>query len=72
MLEEQLLEEFSIRLRAEIDEKLAEIGPETTLGGDIAVAEVMLGYMEEAGLVTEHELCPYEDTMGRNRCRVIG
>src|SRR5262245_55080264 len=32
----------------------------------------MLGYLEEAGLVTEHELCPYEDTTGRNRCRVIG
>ena len=32
----------------------------------------MLGYMEEAGLVAEHELCPYEDTTGRNRCRVVG
>ncbi len=32
----------------------------------------MLGYMEEAGLVTEHELCPYEDAAGRNRCRVVG
>jgi hypothetical protein len=28
--------------------------------------------MEEAGLVSEHELCPYEDTVGRDRCRVIG
>jgi len=29
--------------------------------------EIMIGYMEEARLVTEHELCPYEDVSGRNR-----
>lgn len=72
MLEQQLLEEFSVRLRAEIAEKLAELAPETVLAGETALADVMLGYMEEAGLVTEHELCPYEDTAGRNRCRVVG
>jgi hypothetical protein len=32
----------------------------------------MLGYLEEAGVVTEHELCPYEDSAGRNRCRITG
>lgn len=72
MLEQQLLEEFSVGLRAEVAEKLTELGPETPLAPDTALADVMLGYMEEAGLVTEHELCPYEDTAGRNRCRVIG
>ncbi|HLI12386.1 MAG TPA: AIPR family protein [Alphaproteobacteria bacterium] len=72
MLEQQLLEEFSLRLRAEIAEKRAELAPETMLADETALADVMLGYMEEAGLVTEHELCPYEDTAGRNRCRVVG
>src|SRR5262249_19599957 len=33
---------------------------------------VMLGYLEEAGLVAEHDLCPYEDVTGRNRSRIIG
>ncbi len=72
MLEQQLLEEFAVRLRAEVAERLAELDPESALASDTALADIMLGYMEEAGLVTEHELCPYEDTAGRNRCRVIG
>ena len=71
MLEQQLLEEFAGRLRAEVAEKLAELPQETMLAPDTALAGVMLGYMEEAGLVTEHELCPFEDTTGRSRCRII-
>jgi hypothetical protein len=72
VLEEQLLQEFAARLRAETEERLDEIDAGTPLAADTALADVMLGYMEEAGLITEHELCPYEDTAGRSRCRVIG
>ena len=72
MLEQQLLQEFAARLRAEVDERLAELDPDTPLASDTALADIMLGYMEEAGLVTEHELCPYVDAAGRNRCRVVG
>lgn len=72
MLEQQLLEEFAARLRAEAEERLAELDADTPLAADTALADITLGYMEEAGLVTEHELCPYEDTTGRSRCRVIG
>src|SRR5688572_32667315 len=66
------MEEFGARLRAEITERLAEIDGEAPLAAETALADVMLGYLEEAGLITEHELCPFEDTTGRNRCRVIG
>lgn len=72
MLEQQLLNDFAARLRAEVADRLAEIGPDTTLAGDTALTDVVLGYMEEAGLIGEHELCPHEDDSGRNRCRVIG
>lgn len=72
MLEEQLLKEFAARLRAEAEERLSEFDSDTPLAPDTALADIMLGYMEEAGLVTEHELCPYEDTTGRSRCRIIG
>jgi hypothetical protein len=72
VLEDQLLQEFATRLRAETAERLADIDAGTPLAPDTALADTMLGYMEEAGLVTEHELCPYEDTTGRSRCRVIG
>jgi hypothetical protein len=72
VLEQQLLDEFAIRLRAEVAERRAELDPDSALVPDTALADIMLGYMEEAGLVTEHELCPYEDTSGRNRCRIIG
>lgn len=72
MLEQQLLEEFSARLRAETDDRLAEFDMDTPLALDTALADIMLGYMEEAGLSTEHEFCPFEDTAGRNRCKLIG
>ena len=32
----------------------------------------MIGYLEEAGAVAEHELCPHQDATGRDRCRIIG
>jgi hypothetical protein len=71
VLEQQLLEEFRTRLVAEVRDRRAETDDDSVLAPDIALAEVMLGYMEEAGLATEHELCAYEDTNGRNRCKVI-
>ncbi|RYE44502.1 MAG: hypothetical protein EOP24_24080 [Hyphomicrobiales bacterium] len=67
-LEEQLLEEFRIRLRAETEDGAEG---ERQLDLDVALAEVILADLEEAGVLTEHQLCPYEDTSGQRRCRVI-
>ncbi len=72
MLEQQLLAEFDRRLRAETVDKLADADPSSPLDQAAALAEVMIGYLEEAGAVSEHEPCPYEDTVGRNRCRILG
>lgn len=72
MLEEQLITDFATRLREEAEEKLGEFDEQTLLAADAALAEVMLGYLEEAGVIQEHELCPHEDSTGRNRCRIIG
>lgn len=72
MLEEQLLVEFADRIRAETQERLSQLDSEMALAPDTALAEVMLAYLEEAGLATEHEVCPHEDQAGRNRCRIIG
>lgn len=72
VLEQQLIDEFAYRLRAEIAERLAEMDPDSPHATDAALADVMLGYIEEAGVVTEHDLCPYEDSAGRNRCRITG
>lgn len=71
MLEEKLLAEFADRLEAEISDKATELDPGTPLTQDTALAEVVLGYLEEAGLVSEHDLCPHEDT-GRKRSRILG
>jgi hypothetical protein len=72
VLEDKLLEEFAVRISAEVADRLAEEGVDSPLPSDTALAEIMLGYLEEAGLVAEHELCPFEDTTGRGRCRIIG
>jgi hypothetical protein len=72
VLEEQLLEQFSARLRAEVVERIEDTGAQTELAGATALADVMLGYMEEAGFISEHNLSPYLDLTGRNRCRIVG
>ncbi len=71
MLEEQLLAEFGERLKAETQEKLAELASDEPLAPHIALTEVVLGYLEEAGLVASHDLCPHEDHEGQRRCRII-
>jgi hypothetical protein len=70
LLEEQLLAEFAARIHAEVKDALAELEPGTPLPEDSALAETVLGYLEEAGLVAEHDLCPHEDT-GQRRSRVL-
>jgi hypothetical protein len=72
LLEEQLLAEFVARLRGEAEEKKIELGAVSQLDADTALAEVMLGYLEDAGFSAEYELCPHEDDGGRQQCRIIG
>ena len=71
MLEERLLAEFADRLQGEIADRASELDLGTPLLKDTAMAEVILGYLEEAGLVSEHDLCPHEDS-GRKRSRILG
>lgn len=71
LIEEQLLAEFAAGLRSERADRLAEMDPDLPLREHTALAEVMLGYLEEAGSVTGHDTCPHEDTSGRNRCRIV-
>lgn len=71
MLEDRLLREFAERLADEASERAEELGEGMPLLRDTALVDVMLGYMEEAGLVSEHELCPFEDASGRNRGRIL-
>lgn len=70
LLEEQLVAEFATRLHTEVADKRSELEPGTPLPEDTALAETVLGYLEEAGLVAEHDLCPHQDT-GHRRCQVL-
>jgi hypothetical protein len=72
MLEKQLLAEFARRLRSEAVDRLDEMEGKSDLDRAVCLAETMIGYLEEAGAVAEHELCPHVDVTGRNRCRVLG
>lgn len=71
MLENQLIQEFRQRLIAETEAALAEASENGTLASDAALAEVMLGDLEEAGALSEHEPCAFEETSGRNRSRIV-
>ena len=70
-LEERLLLEFHEEVREEALLRLAELAPETPLLATAALAEAMLGYLEEAGVYSEHDLCPHQDSGVRRPCRVI-
>jgi hypothetical protein len=71
VLENQLIQEFRQRLIAETEANLAESNETGDLAADAALAEVMLGDLEEAGALSEHEPCPFEETTGRGRCRIV-
>ena len=72
MLEDQLLDDFGGTLRAQALEALAEQDQGNPLATDIAISEAMLGYLEEAGAIAGHDLCPHEDQGMRRPCRILG
>jgi hypothetical protein len=72
VLEDQLLEEFADALRAQAAEALAEQDQGSPLAADLALTEAMLGYLEEAGAVVGHDICPHEDQGTRRPCRILG
>lgn len=71
MLEAQLIEEFRKRLIAETDDLVAEHGFSERVEIDGALCEVMLGDLEEAGALLDHDQCVYEDREGNGRCRLL-
>ncbi len=71
MLENQLLDEFRQRLLGDTQAELDRRDDDMPLAADVALAEVVLGDLEEAGVVAEHDLCPFEDATGRGRCKII-
>lgn len=72
MLEERLLEEFASALRADAAERTAEMPADMPLASAAGLAEAILGYLEEAGVVAEHDLCPHQDENGHRPCRIVG
>lgn len=72
LLEERLLEEFGNSLLAEAEDRASELPPGSPLGWATGLVEAMLGYLEEAGVVTDHDLCPHQDNDGHRPCRIIG
>lgn len=72
MLEEQLLSEFRESLRNDAEERLLELSDNMPLKEEAALAEVVLGYLEESGAISEHDLCPHQDGVGHRPCRIIG
>lgn len=71
MLENQLLEEFRQRLIGETEREKADRSDPERSALDIALTEVVLGDLEEAGVLGEHDLCAHEDETGRNRCYIV-
>ncbi|OCI97023.1 hypothetical protein A6U86_15535 [Rhizobium sp. AC27/96] len=49
-----------------------ELSEDMPLKNEVALTEVVLGYLEESGAVSEHDLCPHQDQPGHRPCRVIG
>lgn len=71
MLETQLVEEFKARLLRDTEQERDVRGDGHGLAHDVALAEVVLADIEEAGVLAEHDLCPYQDLEGRNRSKIV-
>ena len=71
MLESQLIEEFRLRIVGDTEREMKERDDPAQLAADIALTEVLLADLEEAGVITEHDLCPFQDEAGRGRCKLI-
>lgn len=66
------LNTFVGEVNEDIATRCAESAGSDPLAPDVALAEVFLGYLEEEGVTTEAELCPFADTTGRRRCSITG
>lgn len=72
MLEERLLDQFAEGLRAQVMERLPDLDAGTPLPEHAALAEVLIGYLGDAGVSAEYELCPHEDSgPGSKPCRIL-
>ncbi len=68
--EQQLIREFAETLAAEAEDKRSEFEGQDS-AEDAALADVILSRLEEAGAISEYELCPHEDKEGQRRCRIV-
>jgi hypothetical protein len=50
----------------------AESSSTDAMAPHVALAEVMLEFLEEEGVTTEAQLCPFADVTGRRRCSITG
>jgi len=71
VLEEQLVKEFAAGLRDQANDRLDELPTDLPLAPATALAEVILGYLEELGSIAGHDLCPHEDGGLPRPCRII-
>src|SRR6266850_3370931 len=67
------LKKFVAELGEEIATKCAAQENRTdVMAADVALAEVVLEYLEEESVTTEAQLCPFADVTGRRRCSITG
>lgn len=67
------LKKFLAELDEEVTAKCAGEGEDgETIPADIGLAQVIFELLEEEGVTTEAELCPFADKTGRRRCAITG
>lgn len=71
MFEERLLREFAKRFQHEVSEVHEELPEGMRLPWDVALTQAAMGYISDTGAASTDDLCPHEDTEGRDRCKVI-
>ena len=71
MLEQRLVREFAERLNEDIRAAYEELEPGTQLSWDVALLQVAMGFISETGAASTDDLCPHEDTEGRDRCKIV-
>lgn len=71
MFEHRLLRDFAERLDEDVRSIHAELDGGIDLAWDVALLQAAMGIISDTGAASTDDLCPHEDTEGRDRCKVV-
>ena len=71
VFEQRLLREFAARLDNDTKSEHADLDEDLDLAWDVALLQAAMGIISDTGAASTDDLCPHQDTDGRDRCKIV-